>query len=321
MSKETLFAVGAGILSAAAALAFLSRSPVSLIIVYLASTPLFMAGLAMGPRAVGIAAVAGFMTAGLFGGAFIAGVYGLMQTLPAWLLVKQALLQRPTGPNNQIQWYSVGEALSWLSLLAAAMLMIVAFTVLSSERGFQEIVADNLDYLLATMTPHLGDARRAHQVGMMAPMFPGAVGGSWLVMSVVNGALAQAILVRMQRNLRPSPAYVETTLPQWMSWPLVAAATLALVGSGDLQYLGRNLAIVLAVPFFFVGLAVVHTAVRRVAYKTLFLILFYLLLVTWEWMLVAVAGIGVVEQWIGLRIRLVGPSSGGSRGGPPATTD
>lgn len=313
MSKQTLFAVGAGVLSAASALAFLTRAPGSLIIVYLASLPLFMAGLAIGPRAIGIAAVAGFITAGLFGGAVVAGIYGLMQTLPAWLLVKQSLLRRPTGRGGQTEWYPVGDIVCWLALLAAALLLVVALTT-SGERGFQAIIADNLDHLLAAMAPHLGDGQRTRAVGAMAPLFPGAVGASWLLMSVVNAALAQTILVRMQRNLRPSPAYAETTLPQWMSWPLVAAAAMSLVGSGDFQYLGRNLAMVLAVPFFFVGLGVIHTLARRLAYKGLILISLYLVLVLSGWAMVAVAALGVVEQWFGVRDRLAGPPAGG----PPA---
>ncbi|HEY4635442.1 MAG TPA: DUF2232 domain-containing protein, partial [Rhodospirillales bacterium] len=179
------------------------------------------------------------------------------------------------------------------------------------------MISLRLDELLHAMAPHLGDARIALSVQMMAPLFPGAVGGSWLIMSVVNAALAQAILVRMKRNLRPTPAYAETTLPQWVSWPLVGAAALALIGSGDLQYTGRNLAMVLAVPFFFVGLAVVHTLARRVAYKGLILAAFYLVLVLSGWAMVAVASFGVVDQWFGLRHRFAGPPAGG----PPATTE
>jgi len=321
MSKESLFAIGAGVLSAASALAFLTRAPGSLIIVYLASLPLFMAGLAIGPRAVAIAAAVGFMTSGLFGGAFIAGVFGLMQALPAWLLVKQVLLQRPTGPGGQTEWYPVGEALSWLTLLAAAMLAIVAITNAGGERGFLGMISLRLDELLHAMAPHLGDGQRARTVAVMAPLFPGAVGGSWLIMSVVNAALAQAILVRMNRGLRPTPAYAETILPQWISWPLVGAAASALIGSGDMQYTGRNLAMVLAVPFFLVGLAVAHTLARRVAYRGLVLAAFYLVLLLSGWAMVAVAGLGVVEQWFGVRQRFAGPPAGGSAGGPPAVTD
>lgn len=317
MSKETLFAIGAGVLSAVSALAFLTRAPGSLIIVYLASLPLFMAGLAMGPRAVTIAGAVGFMTAGLFGGPLIAGVFGMIQALPAWLLVKQALLQRPAGPGGVTEWYPIGEALSWLALLAAALLATFAVTSVGGERGFFGMVSDKLDFILNAMAPHLGDGHRARTVAVMAPLFPGAVGGSWLIMSVVNAALAQAILVRTKRNLRPTPAYAATTLPPWTSWPLVAAAALALIGSADLQYTGRNLAMVLAVPFFFVGLAVVHTLARRVAYKGLILAAFYLVMVLSGWAMVAVAGIGIAEQWFGVRHRFAGPPAGG----PPAATE
>jgi hypothetical protein len=321
MSKETLFAIGAGVLSAVSALAFLTRAPGSLIVVYLASLPLFMAGLAMGPRAVAIASAVGFMTAGLFGGAFIAGVFGLMQALPACLLAKQALLQRQVGTAGRTEWYSIGDALSWLTLLAAALLAMVAVTNIGSDRSFSGMVSDKLDYILHAMARHLSDGHRARTVAVMAPLFPGAVGGSWLIMSVINAALAQTILVRMKRNLRPTPAYAETTLPQWVSWPLVAAAALSLIGSGDLQYTGRNLTMVMAVPFFFVGLAVVHTLARRVAYKGLILAAFYLALVLSGWAMVAVACIGVIEQWFGLRHRFAGPTAGGSAGGPPTTAE
>jgi len=50
MSRDMLFAIGAGVLSAVAGVAFLSRSTGALLFVYLASLPLFMAGLALGPR-------------------------------------------------------------------------------------------------------------------------------------------------------------------------------------------------------------------------------------------------------------------------------
>jgi len=316
MSKETLIAIGAGLLSAAAALAFLSRAPGSLIIVYLASLPLLMAGLALGQRAVAIAAAVGFMTAGLFGGAFIAGVFGLMQALPAWLLVRQLLRQSP-GPGGRVDWYPVGETLSWLTLLAAALLVMIAIGNAGGDSGFLGLVSDRFDFVLRRMAPHASDGLRARTVAKWAPLLPGMAGGSWLLMCIVNAVLAQAILVRLGRNLRPTPVYAETTLPHWISWPLVAAAALSLIGSGDLQYAGRSLAMVLAVPFFFVGLAVVHTLARRVAYKGMVLVSFYLVLMLWEWAMVAVAGIGVAEQWYGLRHRFSGPSAGT----PPATTE
>jgi hypothetical protein len=138
-----------------------------------------------------------------------------------------------------------------------------------------------------------------------------------MVMSVVNAVLAQHLVTRMKRNLRPTPAYADLLLPQWMSWPLIGSAALALIGSGDLQFTGRNLTLVLAVPFFFVGLAVVHTWARRVAYTGVVVVVFYLILLLSGWAMLAVAGLGMAEQWIGLRGRF----AGSSRSGPPASLD
>ncbi|HEX9702686.1 MAG TPA: DUF2232 domain-containing protein [Rhodospirillales bacterium] len=317
MSKETLIAVGAGVLSAIAGVAFLSRSAGALFFVYVASLPLFMAGLALGPRAVMIGGGIGFFTAGLLGGGFVAGVYGLMQTVPAWLMVKQLLLQRPGDAGGGAAWYPIGQTLGWLAMLAAGILVMAAIMTGSSEPGFAGTIADSLDSILTAMAPQLDEARRAAAVAMMAPIFPGAIGGSAMVMSVVNAVLAQHLVTRMKRNLRPTPAYADLLLPQWMSWPLVGSAALALIGSGDLQFTGRNLTLVLAVPFFFVGLAVVHTWARRVAYTGVVVVVFYLVLLLSGWAMLAVAGLGMAEQWIGLRGRF----AGSSRSGPPASLD
>ena len=97
MPKETLIAIGAGVLSATLATAFLSGAPGAMVFVYLASLPRFMAGLALGPKAGMVSSAVGFMAAGLVGGGLSAGVFGLTQALPAWMIVRQMLLQRPAG--------------------------------------------------------------------------------------------------------------------------------------------------------------------------------------------------------------------------------
>jgi hypothetical protein len=318
MPKETLIAIGAGVLSAVSATAFLTQAPGALIFVYLASLPLFMTGLALGPRAVTIAGAVGFMAAGLLGGGLSAGIFGLMQALPALLVVKQMLLQRsPLGSDGnvmgaalatEVHWYPSGDVLCWLTAMAGAILLVVALAALTAEQGLSTLVGTNLEQILQGIAPEMDPGRRVQAVELMAPLFPGAVGVSWLVMTLVNAILAQGLLVRLQWNIRPSPSYADLQLPHWMSWPLVGSAVLALLGSGEMEYTGRNLAMILAVPYFFLGLAVVHTWARRVAYTGMVLVAFYLVLVLSGWTALVVAGIGVFEQWKGLRHRAAGPN-------------
>ncbi|MCH8237622.1 MAG: DUF2232 domain-containing protein [Proteobacteria bacterium] len=318
MSKETLIAIGAGVLSAISAMTLFGRTPGALIFVYLASLPLFMAGLSAGPRAATIGGAVGFMVAGLLGGSMAAGVFGLMQALPAWLVVRQSMLQRPAGaPGGQPKRYPAGHTLCWLTILAGTLLAVAAVASLSDDRTFSTVVTSNLDHVFKAIAPELDEVQRTSIVGVMTPMFPGAVGVSWVLMTIVNATLAQGILVRMGHNLRPSPAYAGLELPQWMSWPLLGSAALALLGSGEIEYTGRNLAMVMAVPYFFLGLTVIHTWARRLAFTGLILASFYLVLLLSGWMTLVVAGLGMLEQWRGLRGEAPGPTSGG----PPGRTE
>ncbi|MEE9318280.1 MAG: DUF2232 domain-containing protein [Rhodospirillales bacterium] len=314
MPKDTLIALGAGVLAALAATAFLSRAPGALMLVYFADLPLFMAGFAFGPQAAAIGGAAGFMTAGLIGGGLAAGVFGIMQALPVWLVVRQLLLQRPAAvagsaePDGQIEWYPIGDTLCWLTFFAAAMLVVMTLTSLTGDQGLSVLVSTNLDEILKGLAPHWDEEHRASMVAVIVPMLPGAIGVSWLVMTIVNATLAHGILTRLKKILRPSPAYAALDLPQWISWPLVLSALLALLGSGEMEYTGRNLAMILVVPFFFLGLAVVHTWARRVTYSGMVLAAFYLVLVLSGWATIVVAGIGMAELWVGLRHRMDGPA-------------
>ncbi len=314
MSKDMLIALGGGGLSAAAAMAFLAGSPGALGFVYLAPLPLLLVGLGLGAKAGMVAGITGFMLAGLTGGAMAAGMYGVFNALPAALVVRQALMQKPAGPSSGVEWYPVGSILCWLTVLGAGtFLMAVLASHAVGEAGIEGAVSTYLDRAFQIMAPALGAADRVNVVAAFTPLFPGFVVTSWVVMTAVNGVLAQAGLVRLGRSLRPQTPLADLKLPEWMSALLVAAAAVALLAPGELEYIGRNLVVILAVPFFFLGLAVIHALARRAVPQTTLLAVFYfvfyiLLLVTGDWAAVMVAGVGLVEQWGGgLRRRIAGP--------------
>ena len=303
---------GGGGLSAAASMTFLMGSP-ALVFVYLAPLPLLLVGLGLGAKAGAIAGVTGLMVAGLTGGATTAGLYGLLNALPAALVVRQALMQKPTGPAGGAQWYPVGSILGWLTVLGAGIFLTATLAShVVGGTGIEGSVSTYLDRAFTIMAPTLGESERAMVVARFTPLFPGFVVTSWLLMTAVNGALAQALLVRMGHGLRPKTALADLNLPEWMSAVLVAAAAVALFGPGEMEYIGRNLVIILAVPFFFLGLAVIHTVARRAVPLPMLLAVFYfvfygLLLIT-AWAAMIVAGIGLIEQWGGgLRRRFAGP--------------
>jgi hypothetical protein len=309
MSKDTLIAVGAGVASALAALSFMAGSPGALVLIYVAPLPLFLVGLSRGARTGTVAAVAGLVLAVVMGGAVAAGLYGLVHALPAVMVMHQALMQRAL-PNGGVEWYPIGTLVSWLTVLAALFMIVAAIIGWGSTGGLAKAVTRHLNDGLTAMLPSLEETDRGKLVAMMTALFPGAVGTSWVAMTAANAACAEGILCRMGRAVRPKPAYADFTVPDWMSWLIVAAAAIALIGRGDLEYIGRNLAMVLALPYFLLGLAVVHTLVRRVSFSGALLVGFYVLLMISAWAALVVAGVGLIEQWTGLRQRFAGPNPG-----------
>jgi hypothetical protein len=315
MTREALAAVSAGLTSAIATVAFLSGSFLALVLVYLAPLPMLLAGLSYGPRAAAIAALAGTTAMGFFGGWLTAGVFALIHAGPTWMVVKLALMARTgaVGANGSgtLLWMDPGQVISVMAAFAAGLLVLAALAV--GDVGLSGYVAEHLGLVLGQMAPEVEATNRTRFASAMTPLFPGAVSTSWLVMLAVNAAIAQGLLVRFGRNRRPSPNYAGLELPGWLSWPLVGAAALALAGSGEWEYMGRNLAMVLALPYFFLGLAVFHTLARRVSATKPLLVAFYLVIVISVWAALVVAGIGVVEQWFGLRGRIAPP---GPQNGP-----
>ncbi len=304
MNKAALIAIGGGGLSAVATMAGLFGLPGGLLLAYLAPLPLLMVGLGLGPAAALIAALTGVAAVGLLGGITSAGVYGGMHAFPSWLLVRQALTQT-RGQEEPVQgWYPVGSVLCWLAVVGATAAVATAWSW-QGAAGIEDSVRNLLETALSAAAPTLGDMDRETFVSVMAPMFVGMTAASWLLMILLNGILGQALLARRGWAIRPTPRWSELTLPDWMSWLLTGAAAIALFGSGDVEYLGLNLVIIFAAPFFFLGLAVIHTLVRSLPARGFLLTAFYVAMVPFLMVMgLIVAGLGVVEQWVGIRSRL-----------------
>jgi len=311
MHKTALIAIGGGGLSAMASMA----GPLA----YFTPLPLLLIGLSLGPMAGLVAATTGVAAVALLGGIGLAGTYGGMHALPSWLVVRLAVMQSPSQDGSTTTWYPIGSVPCCLAVLGAAIASLT-MVLISGNSGFETYIRDVLQPLAATFAEISleGERQRLQElvVEYLASVFVGMLGINWLLMITVNGVLAQALLSRRGWALRPTPHWSELTLPDWMSWLLVAAAAVALVASGDLEYLALNLAIIFAAPFILLGLAVVHTLVRPFPARGFVLAAFYIALVVFFMAFagVAVAGLGVIEQWVGIRSRL-------AKAGPPQRSE
>jgi hypothetical protein len=308
MSKGMLAVLGGGLLSGFLYLSAAIGAP-GAILFNVAQLPLFLAGLGLGVTAGVVASVAGIVMAGLIGGTLAAVGYAVVNAAPAVLMTRQALLSR-SAADGTVKWYPPGLLIAWLTGLGATLFVAATILFSGAEGGLEAYIRTTMVKALEQLAMEKDRARIATLAEGLAPYVPGIVVATWMVIVAVNGALAQGTLVRFGRNLRPKPDIAALELPQWMPLALAVAVLLAWIDVGGLGFIGQNMAFILAVPFFFSGLGVIHALVRKLAGGPLVLVMFYVFLLIFGWSVVLVAGLGLIEQWAGFRRRWLGQESG-----------
>jgi hypothetical protein len=306
--SRVLIAVAGGAASALCYLMVALGSPGAFILAYLAQLPLFLIGFSLGVVPAAIASAVGTLAVLAATSLPTAAVYLVMTAGAATLIVRQALLNRP-GPSGGVEWYPSGLLLCWLTGAGLVFLAMAAIYGIAAGDGLQGLIRDRLMELYAAISVG-SEQDRATAAEAIARIFPAAAVGSWMTMAMANGALAQGALARFSRAIRPSPAVKDMWLPRWPGLVLVAATVLAVLAPGEIGMLATNTAIIAAIPYLFLGHAVLQSVVR-IPYRLLFLFSLYLLLILLlrGWALAALAGIGFIEQWIGLRRRFAGAGS------------
>ncbi|WP_417835111.1 DUF2232 domain-containing protein [Thalassospira xiamenensis] len=299
MSRNILMAVGAGLGSSVLFLLVLSGNPLALLLSYFGHLPLFLIGLWQGPKRLLVAAIAACSALVLLGGLLPFTVFMVVFAGPAMLLTRMALVIRK-DETGKPGFVPTGIVVNAMAVMIAMVMIVITGSVTAEGLDIQEFISQFLGQMYSEMgvpmTPELQNI-----IGMFQTYFPAIVAVSWLLMLFANAAIAQAILVRSGRNLRPSPDLASMVLPGWSLFAFALAGFLVGFADGSLAYVARNVAVVLAVPFLMQGLALVHGQAARWPQKRMILTVFYIVAVLSTWSFIAITGLGIVEHLIRLR--------------------
>jgi uncharacterized protein YybS (DUF2232 family) len=300
--KVILFALGGGALSAILALSLITGSGLALILAYLAPFPLFIVGLGNGGKASAIAAFSGIVFAWFIGGPYAGAIFATMSALPCWLAVRLALTSRTVDGCEE--WFPIGNILVTFAGYGCVLFVLAVFLLVDPTNSIVQLVKDFLLTILNTVAVALDAQAKEEFVERMYLFFPAMILISWMLMTLINATLAQGVLLKSAKALRPKPNYGDITLPDLVSWIFIACAAITVLASGDLEYITLNLSLVMAFPFLALGLSVVHKLVRLTRFPGALLVAFYLLLLLSVWVALPVIGLGLIEQWIGLRKKI-----------------
>jgi hypothetical protein len=312
MQRNILISVAAGLLSAVLYLSTKWGILGAVIFALFSPLPLFAAGFGLGLTAGAGAALAATLTVALVAGFTAMAVFAVAYAAPVLLIVRFALLSR-SAPDGTTEWYPPGPLLAWLALFGigvfTAMATFMGIGTRVEPGGLQAVISGYVDTMRDLIVESGRSGAGIDQVfATIKLIFPFIVATWWMMIIVVNGVLAQKMLERRGWSKRPGPDLRTTALPLWLAGVMVAATVAALLGSGWLGFLGINVALILCVPYFFVGLAVLHTVSADWSSRTAILFAAYVMLLLFGWTAVLVTGIGYLEHWAGLRKRFGGPN-------------
>lgn len=301
-----------GLTSALLYVALLVGSPLGLITLFLGPLPLFLAGLSHGATAAAIGAlvVSVVLALGLGGSAALS--FSLAFGLPIVFLTYFALLNRTLDQEDGttlVEWYPAGRLLTWLAGLAAALFVLAYLAALGTDGGLRGIAAEFI--LIAHKgTEGVAEFLAEWSIPIEPEVYIALAGTIWPAMSCIsfilvicaNAGFAQRLLVRTGKAIRPSPSISTLKLPEELVFFLAAALFLSFLGS-EIAFLGGSLAAILIIPYFLLGLVVVHVISSGRAGRTTMLALFYGALAFIIELAFLVALVGLAEHWFELRKR------------------
>ncbi len=311
MSKNLLMAVIGGMTSVILYLSTFFEIPGGFFLAYFSALPLLVVGLSLGLTAGTIATVAAvaLTLALVLTKIAVVALFTVVTALPTLLLLRLALSRRQS-PEGKAVWCPPGRMVCWLTGYGAVAFVIVAYLAGGGQNGLEETLRENIAAALGALMQDLDPSKVGAMARMAARYVPAIFMASWLISMLVNAHLAQNIAIRLKRNIRPAPALRNMSLPFGLAGAMLAAAVIwRLAGPGLVGFVSLNLALMMLVPFFLLGLAVVHAVSRAWPSRTPILVTMYLIMVFIGWPVILVAALGLAEQWTGLRQRLAGPGN------------
>ena len=171
MPQTVGLAVLAGVVSSALFLCLLTGVPGMVLFAYFVQLPLMFAGLAMGLTASMVAVAGAFLINGLIAGAVATVIYGVIQALPALIVVRQALLCAAAG--RHVEWYPPGLLLAQLTCVAGLGIAVAFLLLLDHPGGLQGAIEAFLAAALVEMGALEAEAVPSSQLGPWLFLFPG----------------------------------------------------------------------------------------------------------------------------------------------------
>ena len=266
-----------------------------LIFMPFAPLPIALIGLSFGvAQAILVAAVTALLT-GLILTPPLALVFLITFLVPTVILLRQALMSRATDDDG-FSFFPL-QKIILLALGMTGLGTAFLFMLAGGAEGLPQSFANAIQ-----QTPEIREAL-AQVYGVsgnddmlwIASVMLITGFASWPLLLLGNLQIAQALLVRLNRNLRPQENYDRLQLPLWLVAPLATFMLSAGLTSGWVSVLSAALAANIFAAYFLLGLAIIHAISRHWNGRGFLLAVLYFLIFVMAWVIIPVSLMGLLD--------------------------
>ncbi len=298
MSKQLSFTL---ITAALASLLFFLGTSLGFLFMFLPTLPLFSAGLGKSPKvALEAAAIAtlpiALLTSSISAPAIFMLVYALPCVLISHLLLLHRDIQLGDGMPTLRFWYPAGLVIISLAVYACVMLAITTALFATQETNLPNLLAQTISEEIKTIQKDMGITLEQVSPSYIAFMLCGFLAWLWTIVIYAHAWAANSSLARKKIAPRPSIAIHPFPMPNWLLSLMGICALASLIGGESMQFLGKASFIILLLPYFFQGAAILHLTTLKWQNRWLLLGAIYLSIVALFWPAFILAGVGLWQH-------------------------
>lgn len=256
--------------------------------------PMFWAGFRLGGHAIGHVALIALAFCLVLLGPAASALILMYFVVPTWAFGRQ-LLKARLNRHGGIEWFATGNAVVALVTYLVIVFILLGYYLAGGESDLLQMVQRNLQESAASLDPAM-----IEQFSLIAEHYPFLVFGSvlWFTVLVIYGTacLANFICKSYGKALRPSIAITPFDPPVYVpAWLLLSGVTGFFVPH-ETAYIPQTAFFLFLIPYFLLGLALIHEQSRAWEGRRFWLSGIYLFLLMAQWPALLLAGWGFVHH-------------------------
>ena len=239
-----------------------------------------------------------------------AAFYMLIVALPGWYIAHEA--SKSGVYSGHTVWFPLTVIFGRLAAAFSFGLLVLCLYYADGKGGLAALLTVRIHEATLMLAADVNEQTLAslqtaaeHYSFLVVALFA----WMWSACLYLHGWAVCHELARQKKPARPDMMVTAFPPPNWMISLLLLAALASVIGSPSLAFWGKASMVALLLPYFLLGLALIHEQTKKMQNRGVMLFFMYLLMAVLLWPVLLVSGYGLFHHIILLNKYL---SSGGN---------